>query len=109
AGEDARRRERARERAAGWRARPDDHARGAAMNPFVPPTLIAADLWALGPSIALSVGALLLLLLEFLPTRPSSNRGAIVSLLTLVAAVVCVFKAGDAKRSLFEGMFVHDG
>jgi NADH-quinone oxidoreductase subunit N len=79
------------------------------MNPFVPPTLIAADLWALGPSIALSVGALLLLLLEFLPTRPSSNRGAIVSLLTLVAAVVCVFKAGDAKRSLFEGMFVHDG
>jgi NADH-quinone oxidoreductase subunit N len=79
------------------------------MNPFTPSALIGADLWALGPAIALSTGALLLLLLEFLPTRPGSNRGAIVSLLTLAAAVACVFRAGDAKRSLFEGMFVQDG
>ena len=78
--------------------------------PVVPqPAFIAADWWALGAVIALSAGAMILLLLEFIPARPEGNRGAIVSLLTLAAASWCVWQVRDAKRSLFEGMFVHDG
>jgi NADH-quinone oxidoreductase subunit N len=78
--------------------------------PVVPqPAFIAADWWALGAVIALSAGAMILLLFEFVPARPEGNRGAIVSLLTLAAASWCVWQARDAKRSLFEGMFVHDG
>ena len=79
------------------------------MMPFQPPALIAVDWWALGAVIALSAGMMLLLLLEFLPSRPGSSRGAIVALLTLAAAALSVFRVRDAKRSLFEGMFVHDG
>jgi NADH-quinone oxidoreductase subunit N len=32
-----------------------------------------------------------------------------VSLLTLAAAALCVWRVRDIKRSLFDGMFVHDG
>jgi NADH-quinone oxidoreductase subunit N len=73
------------------------------------PAFIAADWWALGPVLALSAGALLLLLLELWPVRPDSNRGALVTLATLAAAAVAVLRVRDARRSLFEGMFVHDG
>jgi NADH-quinone oxidoreductase subunit N len=82
------------------------------MNPLsvVPqPAFIAADWWALGPVIALTVGAMLLLLLEFVPARPEGNRGAIVSLLALAGSAFAVWQVKDVKRSLFEGMFVHDG
>jgi NADH-quinone oxidoreductase subunit N len=73
------------------------------------PSFLAVDYWALGAVIALSVGAMLLLLLEFIPTRPDSSRGAIVSLATLAAAAGAVWHVRDVKRSLFGGMFVHDG
>jgi NADH-quinone oxidoreductase subunit N len=79
------------------------------MMPFQPAALIAVDWWALGAVMVLSAGAMLLLLLEFLPSRPDSSRGAVVALLTLAAAALSVFRVRDAKRSLFEGMFVHDG
>ena len=74
----------------------------------LPPALIAADWWALGPAIALSVGAMVMLMLEFLPTRSWTTRGAIVSLLSLGAAAASVWQVRDVKRTLFEGMFVHD-
>ncbi len=73
------------------------------------PQLLAIDWWALGPIIALTVGALLLLLLEFVPAGERSGRAAALSIVTLVAAGACAFHARDARRSLFEGMFVHDG
>jgi NADH-quinone oxidoreductase subunit N len=73
------------------------------------PSFLAVDYWALGAVIALSVGAMLLLLLEFIPSRPDGNRGAIVSLGTLIAAAAAVWTVHDVKRSLFGGMFVHDG
>ena len=73
------------------------------------PQLIAVDWWALGAVIALSAGALLLLLLEFVPARPGSSRAAVLSLLALAASAVAVFVARDARRSIFDGMFVHDG
>ena len=79
------------------------------MSPFQPAALIAVDWWALGAVIALSGGTMLLLLLEFLPARPGGGRGAIVSLLTLAAAAGSVFRVRDARRTLFEGMFLHDG
>jgi len=74
----------------------------------LPPSLIAADWWALGPVIALSVGAMLMLMLEFLPAKSWTTRGAIVSLLSLGAAAWSVWQVRDVKRSMFEGMFVHD-
>jgi NADH-quinone oxidoreductase subunit N len=74
-----------------------------------PPSLIAVDWWALGAVIALSAGILLLLLLELVPRGPRSDRAPIVSLLALFAAGAAVLRVGDARRSLFEGMFVHDG
>ncbi len=73
------------------------------------PALLAVDWWALGPVIALSAGICLLLLLEFLPAGARSGRGAWVSLFTLAASAACVFRVGNAKRALFEGMFLHDG
>jgi NADH-quinone oxidoreductase subunit N len=73
------------------------------------PVLLPVDYWALGAVIALSAGALLLMALELLPVTERSNRGAIVSLLALIAGAYSVFHVKDAKRSLFEGMFVHDG
>jgi NADH-quinone oxidoreductase subunit N len=79
------------------------------MIPVPPPALIAVDWWALGAVIALGIGTMLLLLLEFLPSRPGSSRGGVVALITLAAAAASVFRVRDAKRSLFEGMFVHDG
>jgi NADH-quinone oxidoreductase subunit N len=77
--------------------------------PFTPAPLIDVDWWALGAVIALSAGAMLLLLLEFLPSRPNSSRGAIVALLTLGVSAYSVFRVADVRRSLFGGMFVHDG
>jgi NADH-quinone oxidoreductase subunit N len=79
------------------------------MTPFQPAALIEVDWWALGAVIGLSVGTMLMLLLEFRPSRPGSSRGAVVALLTLVASAGSVFRVRDARRSLFEGMFLHDG
>ena len=78
------------------------------MNIVPQPSFLPADWWALGAVIALTVGCLVLLLLEFIPQRPQGNRGGIVSLLALVAGGVAVLKVHDVKRPLFEGMFVHD-
>jgi NADH-quinone oxidoreductase subunit N len=75
----------------------------------LPPPLIAIDYWALGAGIALATGAMLLLLLELLPRGPRSDRPAIVALVTLLVAGFASFHARDARRVLFEGMFVHDG
>jgi NADH-quinone oxidoreductase subunit N len=79
------------------------------VNALQAPHFLTVDWWALGPILALTTGACLLLLLEFLPTGARGNRGAIVALLTLVAAGVAVFTVRDDRRSLFDGMFVHDG
>ncbi len=79
------------------------------MTPFQPAALIAVDWWALGAVMALSAGTLLLLLLELLPGRSGGSRAAFVTVLTLLAAAAAVLRVGDARRSLFGGMFVHDG
>ncbi|HEY3217150.1 MAG TPA: NADH-quinone oxidoreductase subunit N [Candidatus Eisenbacteria bacterium] len=79
------------------------------MSPVTVPALITADWWALGAALALSGGAMVLMLLEFLPARPRSSRGALVALLSLAAAALCVWQVRDAKRAIFEGMFMHDG
>ena len=73
------------------------------------PTLLPVDGWALGAVLALAAGAMLLLLLEFLPVKPGSSRAAIVSLLTLAVSGYAVVRVRDARRVLFGGMFVHDG
>jgi len=73
------------------------------------PALLPVDFWALGAVMALAVGAMLLLLLEFVPAKAGSGRGAVVSLLTLVAAGYAVFRVREERRLLFGGMFVHDG
>jgi NADH-quinone oxidoreductase subunit N len=73
------------------------------------PALLPVDLWALGALMVLAAGAMLLLLLEFLPVQAGSSRGAIVSLLTLAAAAAAVFQVRDDRRLIFGGMFVHDG
>ncbi len=78
------------------------------MTPFQPAALIAADWWALGAVIGLSVGMMVMLLLEFLPSRSGSSRGAVVALLTLAASAWSVFRVRDVRRTLFEGMFLHD-
>ena len=79
------------------------------MNPTVPPPLIAIDWWALGPLTALTVGACLLLVLEFIPTSARGSRAAIISVLTLIAAGYAAFHVRDERRVLFGGTFVHDG
>jgi NADH-quinone oxidoreductase subunit N len=73
------------------------------------PFLLPVDWWALGAVLALSVGAMLLLLLEFLPAKPGSSRAAVVALVALAASAGAVTLARDARRTLFGGMFVHDG
>jgi NADH:ubiquinone oxidoreductase subunit 2 (subunit N) len=77
--------------------------------PIPTPALLPVDWWALGAVLALSAGTLLLLLLELVPGRSGGNRAAAVTVLTLVAGAAAVLKAGDARRALFGGMFVHDG
>ncbi len=77
------------------------------MNPM--PVLIAVDGWALGAVIALSVGLMLLLVLEFLPAGEKSNRGALIAIASFLAAGFSVFRVREARRVLFDGMFVHDG
>ncbi|HEY2955886.1 MAG TPA: NADH-quinone oxidoreductase subunit N [Candidatus Eisenbacteria bacterium] len=79
------------------------------MTPPAVPALLAVDWWALGAVIALSAGALLLLLLELLPGRGSANRAAAVTVITLVAAAASVLRVREARRAIFGGMFVHDG
>jgi NADH-quinone oxidoreductase subunit N len=79
------------------------------MIPIPPPAMLAVDWWALGPILALTTGACLLLLLEFVPWRAGTGRAAVVSLLALLAAGYSVFHVRDDRRSLFGGMFVHDG
>jgi NADH-quinone oxidoreductase subunit N len=73
------------------------------------PFLLPVDWWALGAVIALSAGALLLLLLELVPARAGSSRPAAVALAALLAGGLAVTLARDARRTLFSGMFVHDG
>jgi NADH-quinone oxidoreductase subunit N len=77
--------------------------------PFSMPTLLAVDWWALGAVITLSAGILLLLLLEFVPASARSGRSAVISILTLVAAGWTIWQVADARRSIFGGMFLHDG
>jgi len=79
------------------------------MNVVPQPHFLTVDWWALAAVIALTGGALLLLLMEFIPPRANGNRGPLVSLLALGAAGYGVWHVRDFKRSLFEGMFVHDG
>jgi len=67
------------------------------------------DWWALGAVIALSAGVMVLMLLEFFPARPGSARGPVLALATLAAAAVSVWRERDVARSLFGGMFLHDG
>jgi NADH-quinone oxidoreductase subunit N len=71
--------------------------------------MLAVDWWALGAVIALSAGSILLLLLEFIPPRPNGDRGPLLSMLALIVAGYTTYRVRDAKRALFEGMFVHDG
>jgi NADH-quinone oxidoreductase subunit N len=71
--------------------------------------LLPLDWWALGAVIALSAGVVVLLLLEFVPARPGSARGAILALATLAAAAWSVLRVRGFARTLFGGMFVHDG
>jgi NADH-quinone oxidoreductase subunit N len=78
------------------------------MNVVPQPSFLNVDWWALGPLIALTLGALGLLMLELVPQREKGNRGPIVSLLALVAAGWAAFHVAHDKRMLFEGMFVHD-
>lgn len=73
------------------------------------PSLLPVDWWALGAILALTVGTLVLLLMEFIPPRPNGNRGALVALATLGVAAYAVWNVRFDKRALFEGMFVHDG
>ncbi len=79
------------------------------MNPLPTPTLIAVDWWALGAVIVLSVASMVLLLVDFLPGRRVGTRGPVVTLVSLAAAAFAVWQVRDVKRSLFEGMFLHDG
>lgn len=79
------------------------------MNLVPQPTFLPVDWWALGAVIALTAGCLLLLLLEFLPVGPKSSRGALVSLAALGASAFAVLRVADDRRSIFDGMFVHDG
>ena len=72
------------------------------------PAFLPVDAWALGAVIALTAGAILLLLLEFVPGRENGSRGPVVSLLTLAAGAASVLRFAGEKRSLFGGMFVHD-
>jgi NADH-quinone oxidoreductase subunit N len=73
------------------------------------PSFLPVDWWALGAVIALSVGSILLLLLEFIPPRPNGDRGPLLSMLALIVAGYAAYRVRDDKRALFEGMFVHDG
>jgi len=75
----------------------------------LPAPLLPMDWWALGAVIALSAGVMVLMLLEFFPARPGSARGPVLALATLVAAAVSVWRVRDVARSLFGGMFLHDG
>jgi len=79
------------------------------MTPALPAALIAVDWWALGAVLSLTAGTLLLLLLELVPGRARGNRAAIVTVLTLVAAAASVLLVRESRRSIFGGMFVHDG
>ena len=75
----------------------------------MPAALIRSDYLALGAVIGLSVGAMLLLLLEFLPARRGSSRSAWIALLTLIGSAAAVWPVRNVHRSLFGGMFLHDG
>ncbi len=79
------------------------------MNLVPQPTFLPVDWWALGAVLVLTAGILLLLLLEFVPAGQRSSRGAVISLAALGASAFAVYRVADDRRSLFEGMFVHDG
>jgi NADH-quinone oxidoreductase subunit N len=78
------------------------------MNVVPQPSFLAVDWWALAPVIALTVGTIVLLLLEFIPARPNGNRGGLVSLAVLAFSGWAVWRVAGDKRDLFGGMFVHD-
>ena len=78
------------------------------MNLVPQPSFLPVDWWALAPVIALTVGTILLLLLEFVPARPNGNRGGLVSLAVLAFSGWAVWRVAGDKRELFGGMFVHD-
>src|SRR5262249_52660942 len=80
-----------------------------AMSVIPAPSFLPVDWWAMGAVIALTGGAILLLLLEFIPPRPNGDRGPWLSMLALAAAAYAVWHGRDDKRALFEGMFIHDG
>jgi len=67
------------------------------------------DWWALGPVLALSVGLLVLLLLELVPARPGSSRAPLLTLVIFAAAAALAWNVRDQARAPFGGMFVHDG
>jgi NADH-quinone oxidoreductase subunit N len=79
------------------------------MTPLAMPAFLPVDWWAMGAVLALTVGTLVLLMLEFVPAGPDSPRSAIVSLLSFLAAGWSVFHVADARRELFGGMLTHDG
>ncbi len=79
------------------------------MNVVPQPSFLMVDWWALGAVIALTVGCLALLVLEFLPAGERSSRGGVISLLTLGVSAYAVLRVAQDRRSLFDGMFVHDG
>jgi len=79
------------------------------MNVVPAPSFLPVDWWAMGAVIALTAGAILLLLLEFIPPRPNGDRGPWLSMLALAVSAYAVWHVRVDKRSLFEGMFIHDG
>ena len=79
------------------------------MNVVAQPHFLTVDWWALGAVIALTVGTLVILLLELIPAGVRSSRAALVALLTLGVSAYSVFHVREDRRSLFDGMFVHDG
>jgi len=79
------------------------------MNVVPAPSFLPVDWWAMGAVIALTAGSILLLLLEFIPPRPNGDRGPFLSILALAVSAYAVWHVRDDKRSLFEGMFIHDG
>ena len=70
---------------------------------------LALDWWALGPVLALSVGVLVLLLLELVPARSGSSRAPLLTLIIFATAAALAWNVRGVARAPFGGMFVHDG
>ena len=74
-----------------------------------PTALLSADYSALGAVIGLSLGSMLLLLLEFLPVKQTSGRSAWIALITLAGSAIAIWPVRNVHRALFGGMFLQDG